>query len=77
MIGYQTRDYLQRMISSDVSRVDFYKGFIHDKGTNQVMEKVLAFLNLTTLMNIKHYRNGHLRLALMVISMVRKIYNLN
>lgn len=41
LIGYQTRDYLQRMISSDVSRVDFYKGFIHDKGTNQVMEKVL------------------------------------
>lgn len=41
LIGYQSRDYLQRMISSDVSRVDFYKGFIHDKGTNQVLERVL------------------------------------
>lgn len=41
LIGYQTRDYLQRMIGSDANRVDFYKGFIHDKGSNQVLEKVL------------------------------------
>lgn len=41
LIGYQSRDYLQRMITNEPGRIDFYKGFIHDKGTNQVLEKVL------------------------------------
>lgn len=41
LIGYQSRDYLQRMITNEPGRIDFYKGFIHDKGTNQVFEKVL------------------------------------
>lgn len=41
LIGYQTRDYLQQMISSEPNRVDFYKGFIRDKGTNNVLERVL------------------------------------
>jgi hypothetical protein len=41
LIGYQTRDYISQMITSDTSQIDFYKGFIRDKGTNQVFEKVL------------------------------------
>lgn len=41
LIGYQTREYLNNMITSEPSRVDFYKGFIRDKGTNQVLERVL------------------------------------
>jgi hypothetical protein len=41
LIGYQTRDYLAQMITSEPSRVNFYKGFIRDKGTNQVLERVL------------------------------------
>lgn len=41
LIGYQSRDYLQRLISSEPGRLNFYKGFIKDKGTNSVFEKVL------------------------------------
>ena len=41
LIGYQTRDYISQMITSDTSKVDFYKGYIKDKGTNRVFEKVL------------------------------------
>ena len=41
LIGYQTREYLNNMITSEPARVDFYKGFIRDKGTNQVLERVL------------------------------------
>lgn len=41
VIGFQTRDYISKMITNDTSQVDFYKGFIRDKGTNQVFERVL------------------------------------
>lgn len=41
LIGYQSRDYLTRMITSEPARVNFYKGFIRDKGSNQVLERVL------------------------------------
>ncbi|AMM43801.1 virion structural protein [Pectobacterium phage vB_PcaM_CBB] len=41
LIGFQTRDYISQMITSDTSQIDFYKGFIRDKGTNQVFERVL------------------------------------
>lgn len=41
VIGFQTRDYISQMITNDTSQVDFYKGFIRDKGTNQVFERVL------------------------------------
>src|SRR6478609_2107690 len=41
LIGYQSRDYLTRMITSEPARVNFYKGFIKDKGSNQVLERVL------------------------------------
>lgn len=41
LIGYQSRSYLNEMITSEPARVDFYKGFIRDKGTNQVLERVL------------------------------------
>lgn len=41
LIGYQSREYLINMITSEPSRLDFYKGYIRDKGTNQVLERVL------------------------------------
>ena len=41
LIGFQSRDYISQMITSDTSQIDFYKGFIRDKGTNQVFERVL------------------------------------
>lgn len=41
LIGYQSREYLNRMITSEPARVNFYKGFIRDKGSNQVLERVL------------------------------------
>lgn len=41
LIGYQTRDYLNNMITNEPARVNFYKGFIRDKGSNQVLERVL------------------------------------
>lgn len=41
LIGYQSREYLIQMITSEPARVNFYKGFIRDKGSNQVLERVL------------------------------------
>lgn len=41
LIGFQSRDYLREMITSESSQVDFYKGFIREKGTKQSFEKVL------------------------------------
>lgn len=41
LIGYQTRNYINQMITSEPSQVDFYKGFIKEKGTNAAFEKVL------------------------------------
>lgn len=41
LIGYQSRQYLINMITNEPSRTDFYRGFIKDKGTNQVLERVL------------------------------------
>lgn len=41
LIGFQTRDYLSQMITNESSQVDFYRGFIAEKGTKQAFEKVL------------------------------------
>lgn len=41
LIGYQTRNYIRQMITNESSQVDFYKGFIKEKGTKQSFEKVL------------------------------------
>lgn len=41
LIGYQSREYLLQMITSEPARVNFYKGYIRDKGSNQVLERVL------------------------------------
>ena len=41
LIGFQSREYLREMITSDTSQVDFYKGYIKEKGTKQAFEKVL------------------------------------
>lgn len=41
LIGFQSREYLTQMISNETSRIEFYQGFIRDKGTNQVLDKVL------------------------------------
>lgn len=41
LIGFQSRDYLKEMITSESSQVDFYKGYIREKGTKQSFEKVL------------------------------------
>lgn len=41
LIGYQTRNYISQMITSEPAQVDFYKGFIKDKGTNVAFERVL------------------------------------
>lgn len=41
LIGFQSREYLREMITADTAQVDFYKGYIKEKGTRQAFEKVL------------------------------------
>lgn len=41
LIGFQTRDWLRNLILNDASQMDFYRGYIREKGTKQVFEKVL------------------------------------
>ncbi len=41
LIGFQSRNYLREMITADTAQVDFYKGYIKEKGTRQAFEKVL------------------------------------
>lgn len=41
LIGFQSRNYISEMITSEPAQVDFYKGFIKEKGTNNAFEKVL------------------------------------
>ena len=40
-IGFQTRDYLRELILDERSQLDFYRGFIAEKGTRQSLSKVL------------------------------------
>lgn len=40
-IGYQSRDYLRRLILNERSQVEFYKGYIKEKGTVQSFDKIL------------------------------------
>lgn len=40
-IGFQSREWLRRLILNDRSQVDFYKGFIKEKGTVQSFDKIL------------------------------------
>ena len=40
-IGFQTRDYLRELILDERSQLDFYRGFITEKGTRQALSKVL------------------------------------
>lgn len=41
VIGFQTRDYLRQLIVDERSQLDFYRGFIREKGTRQAFGKVL------------------------------------
>lgn len=41
VIGYQSRDYLRRLIVNERNQVEFYKGYIKEKGTVQSFDKVL------------------------------------
>lgn len=40
-IGFQSREYLRRLILNERNQLDFYKGYIKEKGTMQVFDKVL------------------------------------
>ncbi|AUS03005.1 hypothetical protein NVP2275O_424 [Vibrio phage 2.275.O._10N.286.54.E11] len=41
MIGFQTRDYLSELILNPKNQVNFYKGFVKEKGTFQSFDKIL------------------------------------
>lgn len=41
VIGYQSREYLRRLIVNERNQVEFYKGYIKEKGTIQSFDKVL------------------------------------
>lgn len=41
LIGFQTRDWLRNLILNEASQMDFYRGYIREKGTKQSFEKVL------------------------------------
>lgn len=53
LIGFQTRDYISRMITNESSQVDFYRGFIAEKGTRQSFEKVLRVSKTYNTVNYK------------------------
>jgi hypothetical protein len=46
LIGYQKRDYLSNIINDDVSQYKFYQGFIQDKGTKNVIDKLFGKLSI-------------------------------
>lgn len=41
LIGFQSREYLRNMIIDKNAQVDFYRGYIKEKGTHSSLEKVL------------------------------------
>jgi len=47
LIGYQTRDFLVNLISTEANRFSFYKGYIREKGTKQAFDKVLRVVAST------------------------------
>lgn len=40
-IGFQSREYLRRLILNERNQLDFYKGYIKEKGTLQSFDKIL------------------------------------
>ena len=45
LTGYQSRQYLANIIPDDVSQYKFYQGFIHHKGTGQVLSNLFNRLD--------------------------------
>lgn len=53
LIGFQSREYLRNLILNDRSQIDFYKGYIKEKGTQQSFKKVLRTAKN---LNTKNYK---------------------
>ena len=63
LIGYRPRQYLSELGITDASQIEFYKGFIKEKGSSNAVKKMLnaEFNNLTT--DINFYEEWAVRIG--------------
>ena len=61
LIGYQRRDYLANIINDDVSQYKFYQGFIQEKGTKNVLNKLFDVLGADNEDSIEFYEEWAVR----------------
>ena len=63
LIGYQKRNYLQNIITDDVSQYKFYQGFIQDKGTINSLTKLFDALGSADKESLEFYEEWAIRLG--------------
>ena len=64
LIGYQKRDYLQNLLLEDSVEFQFYQGFIRQKGTQSVIDKLLRNTNvIPAAENFNYYEEWAFRIG--------------
>jgi len=61
LIGYQKRQYLENIITDNVSQYKFYQGFIQEKGTNNAMTKLFDALGSANKDSVELYEEWAIR----------------
>jgi hypothetical protein len=62
-IGYQKRQYLENIITDEVSQYKFYQGFIQDKGTRNALEKLFNALGNSEKDSLEFYEEWAMRIG--------------
>lgn len=62
-IGYQERDYLDNLIISEKSQVNFYQGMIQQKGTKSSFNKLLRSNYITSVSDLLFYEEWAFRIG--------------
>ena len=63
IIGYQKRQYLENIITDDVSQYKFYQGFIQEKGTRNALSKLFDALGNSDKDSLEFYEEWALRVG--------------
>jgi hypothetical protein len=63
LIGYQKRQYLENIITDDVSQYKFYQGFIQEKGTRNAFSKLFDALGNSDKDSLEFYEEWALRVG--------------
>lgn len=63
LTGYQKRQYLENIITDDVSQYKFYQGFIQEKGTLNSFTKLFDALNSSNKDSLEFYEEWALRVG--------------